>query len=102
MDWWQLQRGRGPLTIEFLEQPNVEYIMEPCPGRQLQFVRHITEAFQYLEGPVELRPELASPLDIQRRDRAVDEVEPNPLSHRKFHLAVPDVIELLVVLLCLL
>jgi hypothetical protein len=32
----------------------------------------------------------------------MNEAEPNPLSHRKFHLTVPGVIELLVVLLCLL
>lgn len=80
----------------------MEYIMESCPGQQLQFVRHITDAFQYLEGSVELRPELSSPLDVQRRDRAMNEAELNPLSHRKFHLTVSGVIELLVVLLCLL
>jgi hypothetical protein len=32
----------------------------------------------------------------------VDEAEPNPLTHREFHLVVLGVIELLVLLLCLL
>jgi hypothetical protein len=73
--------------MEFLQQANVEDIMNSCSDRQLQLIRHIPDAFQDLEWPIELWPELAPPLDVQRCDRAVDEAETNPPSSRKSSLS---------------
>jgi hypothetical protein len=89
--WW--------LTLEWLEQPDVEYIMELGARRQLQPIRHVPNPLQDEERPIEFWTQLSATLDIERGKRLVDQAEPNPLADGERDLPMLMVIEVLVLLL---
>lgn len=79
----------------------MEDVMNSSSHRQCQLIRHITNVFQHLIGPEELRSQPPCPAHGETPPANVGD-EPHPLTHYKLHQVVAAIIYHLVVLLCLL
>jgi hypothetical protein len=88
--------------VILFQQADVEDIMERGSHRQLKLMGDAADMSEYLERPEEARAELAAPLNGERRDRAMQEAQPDPIADLKLDVAMLAVVVQLVVLLRLL
>jgi hypothetical protein len=88
--------------VILFQQADVEDIVERGSRRQLELIGYVTDASEYLERLEEARAELVAPLNEERRDRAMQEAQPDPIADLKFDVAMLAVVVQLVVLLRLL
>jgi hypothetical protein len=67
VSWWQCVRPQRFVTSVFIQQVDVEHIMQFGARRKLKLVCDGADVFHHLDGAIVLRPQLAMALDIKRR-----------------------------------
>jgi hypothetical protein len=73
------------VTVVHLQQADVEDIMESSARWKLEMIGYVANPLHDQEWHVLLGPQLVAPLDIEGRHRAVQEVQPDPVTDGEFH-----------------
>jgi hypothetical protein len=84
----QHRRLNGRWTNMFLQQRDVEDIVDAGSRWQLETVSDTVDDGADAEWPVEARAQLASGSDLERRRRPVAKAQPHPVAHLEGHLAM--------------